>query len=79
MEYEALIEAGGMIGHGGVVLFDDSVNMAEQARRRTSALKSPAEGTPCRVGAVQEWRPSTRFARVLMMKPTPSCCAISAM
>ena len=23
MDYEALIEAGGMIGHGGVVLFDD--------------------------------------------------------
>ena len=54
MEYEALIEAGGMIGHGGVVLFDDSVNMAEQARFAMDFCVEESCGkcTPCRIGAV---------------------------
>jgi len=55
MEYEALIEAGGMIGHGGVVLFDDSVNMAEQARFAMDFCVEESCGkcTPCRIGAVR--------------------------
>jgi formate dehydrogenase iron-sulfur subunit len=32
MDYEALLAIGGMLGHGGVVVFDDTVNMAKQAR-----------------------------------------------
>ena len=55
MEYEALIEAGGMIGHGGVVLFDDTVNMAEQARFAMDFCVEESCGkcTPCRIGAVR--------------------------
>jgi len=55
MDYEALIEAGGMIGHGGVVLFDDSVNMAEQARFAMDFCVEESCGkcTPCRIGAVR--------------------------
>ena len=55
MEYEALIEAGGMIGHGGVVVFDDSVNMAEQARfaMEFCVEESCGKCTPCRIGAVR--------------------------
>ena len=32
MDYEALAAAGGLLGHGGIVVFDDSVDMAAQAR-----------------------------------------------
>ena len=55
MEYEALIAAGGMIGHGGVVLFDDTVNMAEQARFAMDFCVEESCGkcTPCRIGAVR--------------------------
>jgi formate dehydrogenase iron-sulfur subunit len=55
MAYEALIEAGGMIGHGGVVLFDDTVNMAEQARfaMEFCVEESCGKCTPCRIGAVR--------------------------
>ncbi|MBC7987311.1 MAG: formate dehydrogenase, partial [Sphingomonadaceae bacterium] len=31
-DYEAFTEANGLIGHGGLVVFDDTVNMAKQAR-----------------------------------------------
>ena len=45
----------GMIGHGGVVLFDDSVNMAEQARFAMDFCVEESCGkcTPCRNGAVR--------------------------
>jgi len=32
IDYEAFIAIGGMLGHGGIVVFDDSVDMAAQAR-----------------------------------------------
>ncbi len=55
MDYEALIQIGGMLGHGGLVAFDDSVDMAEQARfsMEFCAEESCGKCTPCRVGAVR--------------------------
>ncbi len=55
MGYETLAEAGGMIGHGGVVVFDDSVDMAEQARfaMEFCAEESCGKCTPCRIGSVR--------------------------
>jgi formate dehydrogenase iron-sulfur subunit len=55
MDYEALVEAGGMLGHGGVVVFDDSVDMLEQARfaMEFCALESCGKCTPCRIGATR--------------------------
>ena len=55
MDYEALIAAGGMLGHGGVVVFDDSVDMAQQARfaMEFCAKESCGKCTPCRVGSVR--------------------------
>ena len=55
MGYETLAQAGGMIGHGGVVVFDDSVNMAEQARfaMEFCAEESCGKCTPCRIGSVR--------------------------
>ncbi|MBO1330996.1 NADH-quinone oxidoreductase subunit NuoF [Streptomyces sp. VRA16 Mangrove soil] len=55
MDYEALAEAGAMLGHGGVVVFDDSVDMAAQARfaMEFCAEESCGKCTPCRVGSVR--------------------------
>ena len=55
MDYEALLAAGGMLGHGGVVVFDDSVDMAQQARfaMEFCAKESCGKCTPCRVGSVR--------------------------
>ena len=54
-DYEAFAERDGLIGHGGVVVFDNSVNMAEQARFAFEfcAIESCGKCTPCRIGAVR--------------------------
>jgi formate dehydrogenase iron-sulfur subunit len=55
MAYEEFAAAGAMLGHGGVVVFDDSVDMAAMARFAFSfcAEESCGKCTPCRVGAVR--------------------------
>ncbi len=55
MDYEALSSVGSMLGHGGIVAFDSSVDMAEQARfsMEFCAEESCGKCTPCRVGAVR--------------------------
>ncbi|MEQ1551121.1 NADH-ubiquinone oxidoreductase-F iron-sulfur binding region domain-containing protein [Sphingorhabdus sp.] len=55
MDYEALTAAGAMLGHGGLVLFNDSVDMAKQARFAFEfcAIESCGKCTPCRIGAVR--------------------------
>jgi formate dehydrogenase iron-sulfur subunit len=60
MDYEAFAEIGAMIGHGGIVVFDDTVDMAQQARfaMEFCALESCGKCTPCRIG-------STRGAEII--------------
>jgi len=55
MDYEELAAAGAMLGHGGVVVFDDTADMAQQARfaMEFCAVESCGKCTPCRVGAVR--------------------------
>jgi formate dehydrogenase iron-sulfur subunit len=55
LDYEAFAEIGAMIGHGGIVVFDDSVNMAQQARfaMEFCAIESCGKCTPCRIGSVR--------------------------
>ncbi|NUT47661.1 MAG: formate dehydrogenase [Saccharothrix sp.] len=55
MDYEAFAEAGAMLGHGGIVVFDDTVDMAAMARFAFAfcAEESCGKCTPCRVGAVR--------------------------
>jgi formate dehydrogenase iron-sulfur subunit len=55
MDYEAFAEAGAMIGHGGVVVFDDTVDMARMARFALEfcAEESCGKCTPCRIGSVR--------------------------
>jgi len=55
LDYEALAEIDGMLGHGGIVVFDDSVDMAQQARfaMEFCAFESCGKCTPCRIGSVR--------------------------
>ena len=55
LDYEAFAAAGAMLGHGGVVVFNDTVDMAAQARfaMEFCAEESCGKCTPCRVGAVR--------------------------
>ncbi|MEL7029159.1 MAG: NADH-ubiquinone oxidoreductase-F iron-sulfur binding region domain-containing protein [Pseudomonadota bacterium] len=55
MDYEALAEQGAGVGHGGIVVYDESVDLAEQARYAFEfcAEESCGKCTPCRVGAVR--------------------------
>ena len=54
-DYEAFAARDGLIGHGGVVVFDDSVNMAKQARfaMEFCAIESCGKCTPCRIGSTR--------------------------
>ncbi len=54
-DYEAFASAGGLIGHAGVVVFDDTADMARQARFAFEfcAVESCGKCTPCRIGAVR--------------------------
>jgi formate dehydrogenase iron-sulfur subunit len=55
LDYESMAAAGGMLGHGGVVVFDDSVDMARQARfaMEFCAKESCGKCTPCRIGSTR--------------------------
>jgi formate dehydrogenase iron-sulfur subunit len=55
LEYEALSAIGALLGHGGVVAFDDTVDMLEMARYAMEfcAHESCGKCTPCRIGAVR--------------------------
>jgi formate dehydrogenase iron-sulfur subunit len=54
-DYEAFATREAMVGHGGIVVFDDTVDMAHQARfaMEFCAAESCGKCTPCRIGAVR--------------------------
>ena len=55
LDYEAFTAIGAMIGHGGIVVFDDTVDMAQQARfaMEFCAIESCGKCTPCRIGSTR--------------------------
>jgi len=55
LDYEAFSDIGAMIGHGGIVVFDDTANMAQQARfaMEFCAIESCGKCTPCRIGSTR--------------------------
>jgi formate dehydrogenase iron-sulfur subunit len=55
IDYEAFAAIGAMLGHGGIVVFDDTVDMAEQARfaMEFCAIESCGKCTPCRIGSTR--------------------------
>lgn len=55
MDYEALSAIGALLGHGGIVAFDDTVDMAVMARYAMEfcATESCGKCTPCRIGSTR--------------------------
>ncbi|MGE0601171.1 MAG: formate dehydrogenase beta subunit [Dehalococcoidia bacterium] len=55
IDYEAFTAAGGLLGHGGIVVFDDTVDLASQARfaMEFCAIESCGKCTPCRIGSTR--------------------------
>lgn len=60
LDYEAFSQIWAVLGHGGIVVFDDTVDMAKMARYAFEfcAVESCGKCTPCRIG-------STRGAEVM--------------
>jgi formate dehydrogenase iron-sulfur subunit len=54
-DYEAFAARDGLLGHGGIVVFDDTVDMARQARfaMEFCAIESCGKCTPCRIGSIR--------------------------
>ncbi|MFP1631820.1 formate dehydrogenase beta subunit [Zhengella sp. ZM62] len=54
-DYEAFAAKDGLIGHAGIVVFDDTADMLKQARFAFEfcAIESCGKCTPCRIGAVR--------------------------
>jgi formate dehydrogenase iron-sulfur subunit len=55
LDYESFAAAGAMVGHGGIVVFDQGADMGAQARfaMEFCAAQSCGRCTPCRIGAVR--------------------------
>ena len=55
LDYESLAAIGALLGHGGIVAFDDTVDMARMARYAFEfcALESCGKCTPCRIGSTR--------------------------
>ncbi len=55
LDYESVAARGGILGHGGIVVFDDTVDMSRMARYAMEfcALESCGKCTPCRIGSVR--------------------------
>jgi len=69
MEYEAYAAVGAVVGHGGIVVHDDTADLSKLARYAMAfcAIESCGKCTPCRIG-------STRGVEVIdkiMAPPSP--------
>ncbi len=55
LDYEAFTAVKGLLGHGGIVVFDDTVDLAQQARfaMQFCAAESCGKCTPCRIGSTR--------------------------
>lgn len=55
LDYEALSGIGALVGHGGIVAYDDTVDMARMARfaMEFCAIESCGKCTPCRIGSTR--------------------------
>src|SRR5690606_27406450 len=54
-DYEAFAAAGALLGHAGITVFDDTVDMAHMARfaMEFCAVESCGKCTPCRIGSTR--------------------------
>ncbi len=86
LDYEAFSEAGAVLGHGGIVVFDESANMKDQAKFAFDfcAIESCGKCTPCRIGstrgAEQIEQGNLELTRELCeLMDTSSLCAMGGM
>ncbi len=65
LDYEAFTAIGAMVGHGGIVAFDDTVDMARMARYALEfcAQESCGKCTPCRIGSTRGVEAMDRILR----------------
>ncbi len=74
LDYEAYAAVGAVVGHGGIVVHDDTADLAKLARYAMEfcAIESCGKCTPCRIG-------STRGVEVIdkIMAPPPSVSSSS--
>jgi formate dehydrogenase iron-sulfur subunit len=70
-DYEAFAQAGGLIGHAGITVFDDSVDMAQMARfaMEFCSVESCGKCTPCRIGST---RGLEVMDRIIAARDTPN-------
>ncbi|WP_417815540.1 formate dehydrogenase beta subunit [Thalassospira alkalitolerans] len=64
-DYEAFAKVDGLIGHAGVVVFDDTVDLMKQARfaMEFCAIESCGKCTPCRIGSTRGTEVVDKIAR----------------
>jgi formate dehydrogenase iron-sulfur subunit len=64
-DYEAFAAKDGLIGHAGIVVFDDSADMLKQARfaMEFCAIESCGKCTPCRLGSTRGVEVVDKIAR----------------
>jgi formate dehydrogenase iron-sulfur subunit len=64
-DYEAFAARDGLIGHAGVVVFDDTADMLKQARfaMEFCAIESCGKCTPCRIGSTRGVETADKIAR----------------
>jgi len=63
LDYEAFAALWAVVGHGGIVAFDDTVDMAEMAKYSMEfcAEESCGKCTPCRIGATRGYEVMTEI------------------
>ncbi len=71
-DYEVFAQAGGLIGHAGITVFDDSVDMAHMARfaMEFCAVESCGKCTPCRIGSTRGVEIVDRLIAARKTEPT---------
>ncbi|KZL16278.1 NADP-reducing hydrogenase subunit HndC [Pseudovibrio axinellae] len=64
-DYESFTQRNGIVGHAGIVVFDDTVDMLKQARfaMEFCAIESCGKCTPCRIGSVRGVEVIDKIAR----------------
>ncbi|MBD9450892.1 NADH-quinone oxidoreductase subunit NuoF [Rhizobium sp. RHZ02] len=64
-DYEAFAAKDGLIGHAGIVVFDESADMLKQARfaMEFCAVESCGKCTPCRIGSTRGVETADKIAR----------------
>jgi len=64
-DYEAFAAKDGLIGHAGIVVFDDTADMLTQARfaMEFCAVESCGKCTPCRIGSIRGVETADKIAR----------------